>query len=148
MADFEFNYQLSFNFLPTEWMTTCFEQRCYFLFKTYYLLNLQHILLSVVLRNDGKINVVDHARVVKTFKFERLLIGYISKCKDRLSISIVASISQPYWHCLLVPSAANFCKQFGTRSGRTKCQAWLGSKLFDTLMVFPKEFFEKKVIFL
>ena len=28
-------------------------------------------------------------------KFERLLIGYISKCKDRLSISIVASISQP-----------------------------------------------------
>ena len=30
-------------------------------------------------------------------KFERLLIGYISKCKDRLSISIVASISQPQY---------------------------------------------------
>ena len=29
-------------------------------------------------------------------KFERLLIGYISTCKDRLSISILASISQPY----------------------------------------------------
>ena len=28
-------------------------------------------------------------------KFERLLIGYISKCRDWLSISIVASISQP-----------------------------------------------------
>ena len=28
-------------------------------------------------------------------KFERLLIGYISKYKDRLSISIVALISQP-----------------------------------------------------
>ena len=30
-------------------------------------------------------------------KFEQLLIGNISKCKDRLSISILASISQPYW---------------------------------------------------
>ena len=55
-------------FLPTEWMTTCFEQRCHFLFKTYYLLNLEHVLLSVVLQNDGEINVIDHARVVKTFR--------------------------------------------------------------------------------
>ena len=81
-------------------MTTCFEQRCHFLFKTYYLLNKQHVLLSVVLRNDAEINVIDHARVVKTFprpsvKFERLLIGYISKCKDRLLISVGALISQP-----------------------------------------------------
>ena len=39
-------------------------------------------------------------------KFERLLIGYISKCKDRLSISIVASISQPYGLSLaLLPRA-------------------------------------------
>ena len=50
------------------------------------------MLLSVVLRNDGEINVIDRARVVKTFrprpsvKFERLLIGYISKCKDRLAL--------------------------------------------------------------
>ena len=29
------------------------------------------------------------------FKFERLLIDYISKFKDRLLISILASISQP-----------------------------------------------------
>ena len=28
-------------------------------------------------------------------------------------------------------------------SGPTKCRAWSGSKLFDTLMVFPKEFYEK-----
>ena len=48
-------------------MTTCFEQRCNFLFETYYLLNILLVLLSVVLRNDGKINVIDHARVVKTF---------------------------------------------------------------------------------
>ena len=26
------------------------------------------MLLSVVLRNDGEINVIDHARVVKTFR--------------------------------------------------------------------------------
>ena len=50
-------------------MTTCIEQRCHFLFKTFYLLNIEHMLLyiSVVLRNDGEINVIDHARVVKTF---------------------------------------------------------------------------------
>ena len=43
---------------------------------------------------------------------------------------------------LLVSSSDNFCKQFGSRSGPTKCRAWSGSKLFDTLMVFLKDFFE------
>ena len=45
--------------------------------------------------------------------------------------------------CLLVLSADNLCKQLGPRSGLTKHHTWSGSKLFDTLMVFPKEFFEK-----
>ena len=36
----------------------------------------------------------------------------------------------------------NLVKQFGPRSGPTECLAWSGSKLFDTLMVFLKEFFE------
>ena len=44
---------------------------------------------------------------------------------------------------LILSSADNFCKQFGPRSGRTKCWAWSGNKLLDTLMVFLKEFFEK-----
>ena len=44
--------------------------------------------------------------------------------------------------CLQVSSADNFCKQFGARSGPTKCPAWSGSKLFDTLLLFLKEFFE------
>ena len=44
---------------------------------------------------------------------------------------------------LLVSSADNLCKQFGPRSDPTKCRAWSGSKLFDTLMVFLKEFFKK-----
>ena len=48
--------------------------------------------------------------------------------------------STPYQ---LEASADIFCKQFGTRSGLTKCRSWPGSKLFDTLMVFLKEFFEK-----
>ena len=47
---------------------TCFEQRCHFLFEKYYLLNILLMLLSAVLRNDGEINVIDHARVVKTFR--------------------------------------------------------------------------------
>ena len=44
---------------------------------------------------------------------------------------------------LLVSSADNFCKQFGPRSGPRKRLAWSGSNLFDTLMVFLEEFFEK-----
>ena len=37
----------------------------------------------------------------------------------------------------------SFWKQFVHRSGPTKRQARSGSKLFNTLMVFLKEFFEK-----
>ena len=43
---------------------------------------------------------------------------------------------------LLVSSANKICKLFGLRSGLTKCWAWSGSKLFDTLIVLLKEFFE------
>ena len=43
---------------------------------------------------------------------------------------------------LLLP-VDNLCKQFGPRSGPTKCQSWSGSKLFDTLIVFLKDFLFK-----
>ena len=45
--------------------------------------------------------------------------------------------------CLPVTSAVNLGKQFGPRSGLTNRRAWSGSKLFDNLMVFLKEFFQK-----
>ena len=45
--------------------------------------------------------------------------------------------------CLLLSSADSFCKQSGPRSGPKKCRVWSGSKLFDILMVFMKEFFRK-----
>ena len=45
--------------------------------------------------------------------------------------------------CLLVSSADNHCKQFGTRSGPTERRSWSGSKLFDTLMVFLEDLLEK-----
>ena len=41
-------------------------------------------------------------------------------------------------------SADCLCKQFEPRSGLTKLGPWSGSKLFDTLTVFLKEFFEEK----
>ena len=44
---------------------------------------------------------------------------------------------------LLVSSAGNLGKLFGSRSGATKCLVSSGSKLFDTLMVFLKYFFKK-----
>ena len=45
-------------------------------------------------------------------------------------------------HYLQVSSADNFCKQFGPRSCSTKGQAWSGSNLFDTQMVFLKKKFK------
>ena len=42
---------------------------------------------------------------------------------------------------LPVSSADNFCKQFVSRSGSTKCQAWSGSILFATGI--PERIFEK-----
>ena len=46
--------------------------------------------------------------------------------------------------CLLLSSASNLCKQFGLRSGRTKCWACSWFKLFDTLMVFLRDIGLKK----
>ena len=48
---------------------------------------------------------------------------------------------------LLVSSADTFCKQFGPRSGPTRCWVYSVSKLFDILIVFLKEFFKKKNYF-
>ena len=49
--------------------------------------------------------------------------------------------------CLLVSSADNLFKQFGTRSGPTKCRAWSGSNLVDTQMVYYSSTnFSKKLI--
>ena len=42
--------------------------------------------------------------------------------------------------CVL--SVDNLCKQFGPRSGLTRCQAWSGSNLFDSQILFLKEFLE------
>ena len=43
----------------------------------------------------------------------------------------------------VVSSTDNICKQFEPRSGPIKCQVTSGSKLFYTLMIFLKVFFEK-----
>ena len=44
--------------------------------------------------------------------------------------------------CPPVSSADNLCKKSGPRSGPIKCWAGSGPKLFDTQMIFLKEFFE------
>ena len=43
---------------------------------------------------------------------------------------------------LLAPLVSS-SERFGPRSGPTKCRACSGSKLFDTLIVFLKEFLKK-----
>ena len=75
-------------------------------------------------------------------------------CKINLRYPSLVCKNSPFWKttptltlCLQVSSADSLCKQFGPRSGPTKCRAWSGSKLFDTLMVFliffKKDDFEK-----
>ena len=53
--------------------------------------------------------------------------------------------SSHFCHLLITftNSADNLCKQVWPRSGPAKCLSSTGSKPFDTLIVFLKEFFEK-----
>ena len=50
------------------------------------------------------------------------------------------SLALPYCYLYFLPD--NLCKQFGPRSGPTKCWVWSGSKLFETNSIL-KMFFEK-----
>ena len=58
--------------------------------------------------------------------------------------SLIWFLSEMMLRFLLVSSADHLSKQFGPRSDQTKCWAWSGSKLFDTLMEILNEFFTEK----
>ena len=63
------------------------------------------------------------------------LTSFLKKCNTKIQ----------WFHLtfsLLVSSADSLGKQIGPRSGQTKRLAWSGSNLFDTQMVFLKEFFK------
>ena len=89
----------------------------------------------------------------EVFKKLKSLIGLATEKWGQLYLFGRAKVnSYPFYSAgpgltlyLLVPSADSLCKQFGPKSGptKTKCRAWSGSKLFDLLMVFLKEFCEK-----
>ena len=56
-----------------------------------------------------------------------------------MKLSLAKVLARKYvFNSLPAMSADNLCKQFGPRPGLTKCQAWSGSKMFDTRMVFKK----------
>ena len=75
--------------------------------------------------------------------------GKITVCVPFLS-GIKLQQSQSYWAiltlCLPVSSADNLGKKFGPRSGPTILRTCSGSKLFDILMVFLKEFFKRLIL--
>ena len=66
------------------------------------------MLLSVVKRNDGEINAIDHARVVKTFRDPLSSLSDYLSVIYRISISTVASISH---------AALAFKQSWATRHG-------------------------------
>ena len=56
-----------------------------------------------------------------------------------MRLSLAKVLARKYvFNSLPAMSADNLCKQFGPRPGPTKCQAWSGSKMFDTRMVLKK----------
>ena len=67
---------------------------------------------------------------------------------SQLAIKLPWTMSQLHCIILLVLSADNVCKQFGPKSGLTKCQARFRCKLYDTddipeRIVLKKLYFEK-----
>ena len=60
---------------------------------------------------------------------------FIWNSKPYLTLCLLVAISVFCWY---------FCKQFGSRSGLTKCQTWSGYKLYVTLMVYQKKKLKKK----
>ena len=73
-------------------------------------------------------------------------ITLVEKWKKNLHC-IVIHLNRELIFCKLIAcraaSVENLCKQLGPRSGPTKRRAWSGFKLFDTLMAFLQEFWEK-----
>ena len=65
-----------------------------------------------------------------------------TKVHEQKRVQTTIHLSAYFNSCLLVSSAASLCKQFGPRSGPTKCRTWFRSTLFDTDDTL-KEFFEK-----
>ena len=76
-------------------MTTCYNEQMYqLLFEIYSMCYLE--LCCEIIGKSMSLTMQKFQNVLRpSIKFERLLIGYISKCKDRLSISILALIRQP-----------------------------------------------------
>ena len=82
-----------------------------------------------------------------------LFISFGTLSKNFLSIQLILTVSPTHLKdsyyliiehiYLLVSSANNLCKRIGHRSGLTIHRVWSGSNLFDTHMVFLKNFFEK-----
>ena len=70
--------------------------------------------------------------------------------ESRLVYGFVLVIKSTVMKCVLFAKLFNYlqnkttndvCEQFEPRSGLTDCKAWSGSKMFYTLMVFLKAFF-------
>ena len=64
--------------------------------------------------------------------------GFSQKVVSRSFFSVFNTLPASGICGHLLIQFANICKQFGPRSGPTKCWAWSGSKLFDTLMLLKK----------
>ena len=109
----------------------------------------------IYLRDTGSVRterVLIYLRDTGQVRTERVLIYLRDTGSVRTEISVCtvhtenlkSEGSRIITLCLLVSSTDNICKQFGPRSGLTLSRAWYGSKLFDSLMVFLKEYLKRR----
>ena len=79
-------------------------------------------------QKDGSFEQPKHTCMLKLMRKKPVaLLWYCFFSKSELTLSLPVS------------SADNLCIQFGHRSGPTTCQAWSGSKLFDTQIIYLKK---------
>ena len=74
------------------------------------------------------------------------ILASLCSCACSFEPSRRQTFSRSYIYAFLASGDFCLCKQFGPRSGPTERRSRSGSKLFDTLIVFLKEF-SKKVYF-
>ena len=85
-------------------------------------------------------------KMLKNLSFAAVLIGALTVKPNGLTLPSHLLITFANSVNSANSSTDNLCKQFGPRSGPTKCCVWSGSKLFDAVKVFLNLFLFKLIL--
>ena len=109
-------------------------EECFIIVKVCKQSAICHSFWFVELKKRYPLNLLTaRKKITECFIFCCSLLQMIFKLLIRLQVT----------NSFLASGDFNRCKQFEPRSGPTERRSWSGSKLFNTLIVFLNEFFEK-----